>query len=152
MDLLTTSAHHSELQIITALSLSSTIHKSLHVKSSPECIVFKSRFLGTASNSGDSSASRAQVVLAQLPVQDSCQLSNPAIAPPLLSLPCGAQLNCQPSSFTSLHFTSLHFTSLRFTQLNCPQPVWYPRYIPSGRTQQKTSPPTVPLLLLLAVA
>jgi hypothetical protein len=32
------------------------------------------------------------------------------------------------------------------------QPAWGPRYIASGRTQQKTPPPTVLLLLLLAVA
>jgi hypothetical protein len=34
---------------------------------------------------------------------------------------------------------------------NCPQPAWGPRCITSGRTQQKTPPPTFPLLFLLAV-
>jgi hypothetical protein len=37
------------------------------------CCVLTSRSLATASNSGDSSASRAQVLLSQRPVQNSCQ-------------------------------------------------------------------------------
>jgi hypothetical protein len=57
MDLLTTYTHHSELQVITAVTLISTLYKSLHAKSSPACSVFTSRCLVTALNSGDSSAS-----------------------------------------------------------------------------------------------
>jgi hypothetical protein len=45
-------------------------------KSFPDCCVLTSRSLATASNSGDSSASRAQVLLSQPPVQNSCQLSS----------------------------------------------------------------------------
>jgi hypothetical protein len=41
----------------------------------PACYVLTSRFLATTSNSGDSSASHAQVLLSQPPVQNSCQLS-----------------------------------------------------------------------------
>jgi hypothetical protein len=42
-------------------------------KSFSACCVFHSRSLVTASNSGDSSASRSQVHLSQAPVQNSCQ-------------------------------------------------------------------------------
>jgi hypothetical protein len=63
MDLLTTYTHHSELQVITALSLISILCQTLHAKSSPACSVFTSRFMVTALNSGDSSAS----VLTSLP-------------------------------------------------------------------------------------
>jgi hypothetical protein len=56
MDLLTTYTHHSELQVITALSLISTLYKSLaHAKSSQAA--FTRRFLAANFNNGDSSAS-----------------------------------------------------------------------------------------------
>jgi hypothetical protein len=58
---LTTYTRHSELQVITPLSLISTLYESLHAKSSTACCVFTSRSLATASNSGYSSTSRAQV-------------------------------------------------------------------------------------------
>jgi hypothetical protein len=70
IDLLTIYAHNSELLVITALSLISTLYKSLHAKSSPVCCVLNSRSLATASNSGDSSASRVQVLSSQRPVQN----------------------------------------------------------------------------------
>jgi hypothetical protein len=91
-DLLTTYTYQSELQVIRAPPLISTINKSPQHPLSlfPPCCVFISCSLGTASNSGDSSAFRAQVLLSQPPVQNSCQLST--IAPSLLSLPCIAQL------------------------------------------------------------
>jgi hypothetical protein len=54
MDSLTIYTFHSELQIITALSLISTLYKSLHAKSPPARSVFTSRCLVTALNSGDS--------------------------------------------------------------------------------------------------
>jgi hypothetical protein len=46
-----------EVQVVTALSLISIIHKSLHAKSSPACSVLNSLSLSTVSNSADSSAS-----------------------------------------------------------------------------------------------
>jgi hypothetical protein len=85
----------------------------------PACCVLTSRFLATASNSGDSSASCAQVLLSQSPVQSSC-----------LSLSCRAQLHCQPSTYSlSLLNSPLSINS---------QLTWGPRYITSGQTQQKT--------------
>jgi hypothetical protein len=63
LDLLTTYTHDSELQAITAPPLISKIHKSpQHLLSFPACCVITSRSLATASNSGDSSASGAQVL------------------------------------------------------------------------------------------
>jgi hypothetical protein len=70
MDLLTIYTHYSESKVITALSLISILYKLLHAKYSPACSVFTSRSLATASNSGDSSAFRAQVLSSQLPVQN----------------------------------------------------------------------------------
>jgi hypothetical protein len=69
MYLLESYTQHSELQVITTLSLISTLYKSpQHLLSLfPACCVI-SRFLLTASNSGDSSTSRAQVLSSQLPV------------------------------------------------------------------------------------
>jgi hypothetical protein len=56
--------HHLELQVITALSLSSTLCRSLQhpLSLSEACCVFTSRSLVTASNNGDCSASRAHIV------------------------------------------------------------------------------------------
>jgi hypothetical protein len=56
--------HHSELQAITAPPLISTIRRSPQHPLSlfPACCVFTSRSLATASNSGDPSASHAQVL------------------------------------------------------------------------------------------
>jgi hypothetical protein len=85
MDLLTTYTHDSELQAITAPSLISTLYRSQHAKSSPDCSVFTSCCLVTDLSYGDSSAS----VLTSL-------LSGEyyaAEAPSLLSLPCGTQLS-----------------------------------------------------------
>jgi hypothetical protein len=55
--LLTTLQHHSEVHVITAPSLISTIYRSLQRTPFPACCVFTSRSLATTSNSGDSSAS-----------------------------------------------------------------------------------------------
>jgi hypothetical protein len=57
-------ANEHTLQVITA-----------PVRSFPVYCVFNSRFLATASNSRDSSASHAQVLFPQPPVQNSCQFS-----------------------------------------------------------------------------
>jgi hypothetical protein len=77
MDLITTYTHHSEVQLITAPLLISTIHKlPQHMLSIfPACCVLASRSLATAYSNGDSSTCRAQVLLSQPPVQNSCQLS-----------------------------------------------------------------------------
>jgi hypothetical protein len=83
MGLLTTSAHHSELLII-ALSLISTLYKSLHPKFSPAYSVSSSLSLTTASNSGYSSASLAQLLLSQPPMQNSlyCHLFSAFLTEP----------------------------------------------------------------------
>jgi hypothetical protein len=104
MDLLTTYAHNSELQVITALSLISTIHRSPQhsLSLSLACCVLTNRSLAMASNSGDSSASCSQVLSSHLPVQNSCQLS-------LLSLSCRVQRTRFPNSL-------LYNSSVRTTQ------------------------------------
>jgi hypothetical protein len=62
MDLMTTYTHDSELQIITALSLISIVHKSQqHPLSLIQPSVFTNRSLATVSNSRDTSASRAEL-------------------------------------------------------------------------------------------
>jgi hypothetical protein len=68
-----TYTHHSELQEITALSLISTLCKSPQHPLSyfPACCVFLSHSLATAASSGDSSASRYQLLSSQPPVQNS---------------------------------------------------------------------------------
>jgi hypothetical protein len=69
LDLLTSYIPHSELHVITALSLVSKLHKSQqHPLSILQPAAYITCFPGTASNSGDSSASRPQVLLSQLPV------------------------------------------------------------------------------------
>jgi hypothetical protein len=92
MDLMTTYTHHSELKVITALSLISTIYKSPQhpLNLSPACCVFISRSLATVSNSGDYSASRTQVLSSQTPVQKWTLSWQP---PPRL-----AAISCQPPS------------------------------------------------------
>jgi hypothetical protein len=70
LDLLTTYTHDSELQAITVSSLISKIHKSpQHTQYFSSYCVFTSRSLATASNNGDSSASRAQDLSSQPAVQ-----------------------------------------------------------------------------------
>jgi hypothetical protein len=81
MDLSNTNKHHSELPAITSSSLISTLYKSPQHQLSlfPACCVFISRSPAKASNSEDPSASRAQVISSQSPVQYStinCQLIN----------------------------------------------------------------------------
>jgi hypothetical protein len=69
----------SELQVITAPPLIPKIHKSpQHPLSLFQPAVFTSRYTATASNSEDSSASRAQVVSSQAPVQN-CVPANPSL-------------------------------------------------------------------------
>jgi hypothetical protein len=71
MDLLTTYTHHSELQVITFLLLNSLQITIAHAKLFPVFYVFNSSSLATASNNGDSSASRAQVISSQPSSQNS---------------------------------------------------------------------------------
>jgi hypothetical protein len=120
MYLLTTYTRHSELQVITALSLISTLYKSPQLPLSlfPACSVFNSRSLATANNSGDSSASRAQVLLSQPPVQSSCQLSTDNCLGPRLatishqppSILFTGWLSTELSRSPTSYFTSLHST------------------------------------------
>jgi hypothetical protein len=65
LDLLTIYIHHAELEVITALSIISTMRRSPQHSLSlfPACCVFTSRFLAPSSLSGDSSVSRTPVVL-----------------------------------------------------------------------------------------
>jgi hypothetical protein len=65
MDLLTICTHDAELQAITAPPLITTAP----AKAFP-AYVFTSRSLTTASNSGDSSASRVRILSSQPPVQN----------------------------------------------------------------------------------
>jgi hypothetical protein len=124
LDLLNTYIHHSELQVITVPLLISTIHRSPQHPLShfPASCVFNSRSLTTASNSGDSSASRAHVVTVRRISRNwtlvDCQVNSRAFSSQP-SLQSSTQLNSlthQPT--TSLHFTSLHFTSLNWTELH----------------------------------
>jgi hypothetical protein len=63
LDILTTYTHDSELQVITAPALISTLFQITTVPSmSFPVYVFTSRSLATASNNGDPSASRAHVL------------------------------------------------------------------------------------------
>jgi hypothetical protein len=66
MDLLTTYTHDSELQAVTAPPPITTAP----AKPFPACCVFTSRSLATASDSGDASASRPQVLSSQTAVQN----------------------------------------------------------------------------------
>jgi hypothetical protein len=81
MDLLTTYTHCWGLQEITAPPLISTIHKSPQHQLSlfPAWFFFISRYLATASTSGDSSASRTKVISSHPPLQKSTQLIAPGV-------------------------------------------------------------------------
>jgi hypothetical protein len=137
LDLLTTCIHHSELHLITAPLLISTIHRSPHHS--------LSLFQPAVSSTAVPSRRLLTVEILQLPALMSLlsgeypatellSTVNLTIAPSLLSLPCRARLNCQPPRllFTDwlstdnwqLNFlthqptTSLHFTRLNYWQLN----------------------------------
>jgi hypothetical protein len=68
MDLLNTYTHDSEL-------LNTSEITTAPAKSLPACCVFTSRSQATSSSSGDSSASRTQVLYSQPPVQKSLTAS-----------------------------------------------------------------------------
>jgi hypothetical protein len=117
LDLLTTCTHHSELQVITALSLISTIHRSSQHPLSPfpACCVFDRRSLATASNSGDPSASSPHVVTLWR-ISHNWTLANGQInysttsSQPELDSTASSQLTHQPTN--SLHFTSLNWNAI----------------------------------------
>jgi hypothetical protein len=73
MDLLATYIHHSELQVITALSPLLTLYTLLQYPLSliPAHCIFICRSLAKVSNRKDSWASRSLVLSSQLPVQNS---------------------------------------------------------------------------------
>jgi hypothetical protein len=96
IDLLTTYTHNSELQVITALLVISTLYKLSHHSLSlfPACCSFIIRSITTATNSGGSLVSSPQVLLWQPPVQNSTHSTRAPFFSPL----CRAHLNCQPST------------------------------------------------------
>jgi hypothetical protein len=95
LDLLTTCTHHAELEVITALSLISTLYKSLHATSSH--FSFTNRFLVTDLNNDDSSASLLTLLLAgEYLATELLSAVNSTIAPSLLSLPCRVDSTVNP--------------------------------------------------------
>jgi hypothetical protein len=123
----------------------------------PQAItVFTSRFLTTASTSGDSLASRTLVPFSQPPVQNCCQLTISQLCrrlaaishqPPILLFT--NWLSTQNSCNWTLSFTNrpLHVTSFNCTADNWLPFGWCFLYKMSGRTQQETPSPTILLLL-----
>jgi hypothetical protein len=105
--------HDSELQVITAPPLISTIHKSpWHPLSLFEPAVFTSRSLAKTSNSEDSSSSRTQVPPSLTPIQNclpaisSTELDSHLFSASLAQLNCTQHSPAKPqlSSFiTTLH-------------------------------------------------
>jgi hypothetical protein len=96
-----------------------TLQITVPTKLFPVCCIFTSRFLSTASNSGNSSASHAHV----------------------LSLPALVQ-DCLPA----ISFGTLNRIICRNCQLQTPPililATWDPHYVASGRLQQKTPFPS----------
>jgi hypothetical protein len=77
VDLLITCTHHSELQVISAPSLISTIYKSPeHPLSLPTSLPCHKPLPGKASNSGDPSVSRPQVLPSSLPYRTELSTEN----------------------------------------------------------------------------
>jgi hypothetical protein len=93
MYLLTTYTHDSELQVITEPQLIFALYKSPQQPLTfPACCVLTNCSMATASNSGDSSASRPQVPLSQAPLKNS-STANSTIKIFLLILLCRAKIN-----------------------------------------------------------
>jgi hypothetical protein len=76
VDLLSTYAHHSELQVITAPPLIYTLYESLPAMSSSAYSVFASCCLVRAPNNRDSSASRTHVISRLYSTELSTQLEH----------------------------------------------------------------------------
>jgi hypothetical protein len=150
---------HTPLGTTSNYSTVSNLHTlqitAAFAKLFPACFVFNSHSLATASNIGDSLASRAHVVTVRRISYNwtsvNCQLNYSAISsqPTLQNSTQLPTLNWTLSLSPTNCFTSFHFTSLNWTALSrqCG-----PRYIASGWTPQETLPPTVLLLLLWAVS
>jgi hypothetical protein len=88
--------HHTELQVITALSIISTIHKSPQhpLNPFPACCVFISRSLVAALTVKVLQLPPLRSYLHSLPCRILCQLTvNWSIVPSFLSLPCRTQLS-----------------------------------------------------------
>jgi hypothetical protein len=89
---------------------------TVSAKNLPVCNSFNSRSLVTASNSGDSSASHAQVLLLQPPVQNSwkpsTQLQRHLFSVSLAELHWTANLQLNSLTNQLLHFTSFNWTAL----------------------------------------
>jgi hypothetical protein len=106
--------------------LISTVHKSPQHPLSlfAACCVSSSRFLAMVSNSEDTSASHAHVLLSQPPMQNSCQMktqltgsqagghSTPTSLVFSLQLTCNWQLTAELSHSPTSYFTSLYSTEL----------------------------------------
>jgi hypothetical protein len=116
MDLLTIYTHHSELQVITALSLFST----LYAKSSSPCSVFTSRCLVTALNNGDSWAICSRRY-------------------------CPANIPQQPSSQPPLQKSTLNWLTSRLAAISHQPPVLlFLEWLSTGNLTELTgSPPIV---------
>jgi hypothetical protein len=142
-NLLTTCTYHSELQVITGLLLTSTIHRSpQHMLSTfPVYCVFTSHSLAMVSSSEDSSSSVLMSLLS------SEYFTNELLSTQLNSSTTSSQPTLQSSTQLStlnwtLSFTNqlLNFTSLNWTaQLNCLQDS------SSAWTTEKTPLPPSPL-------
>jgi hypothetical protein len=127
LDLLNTCIHHSELQLITAPLLISTIHRSpQHLLSlfAARC-VFKSHSIATASNSEDFSASRSHVTTVRRISRNwillNCQLNYSAISSetPLQSSTQLQNPNWRPFH-TNLLLSSSQADFQLTTELDCP--------------------------------
>jgi hypothetical protein len=141
LDLLTT--YTTRLGTTSNNSVTANLHTLqitvANTKSSAAC----SCSLATVSNSVDSSASHAQVLLSQPLVQKSCQFrqlptANLTIAPSLLSLPSRAQLSSTNPQLCLNYLTAITRDSLNYSQL-----AWDPCCIALGRTQEKTPFPNI---------
>jgi hypothetical protein len=88
------------------------------------CCVLTGRFLATASNSGDSSTSRIQVLLSQPPMKGGCQLLQlPTVNYQLNS----SAISCQPSLQSSILDCQSSTFSYSSTQLSLSLSLCYNR-------------------------
>jgi hypothetical protein len=117
LNLLTTCTHHTKLQVITALSLIPTIHRSPQHPLSP-FQPFESSplpFPGNGFKSGDSSVSHAYVI--PLPYRTACQLFPPELSIKFPSasirylVPIYSQLFCQTPTLETPSVPLLHLIS-----------------------------------------
>jgi hypothetical protein len=150
LDLLTIYTYNSWLQLITASLLISTPQHLLGLfqpMSSAACS------LATASNSADSSGSRAQILFVQqisrkFPQFPQAQLAT-AINLSTILLPSVLNSLAEPNCTLAALHTGLLVLSLQaYFQLTGSPPPQMSFYKQFARTEQKTPFPTIPLLLL----